>query len=88
MKTVSWGANKYGYTVQVWDGGQCVQDYSAGNNRHESSERISPDSPNAAPLTQLREWAIQTANEMAQEFDVPADQVSEDTDLVEEWIGG
>jgi len=88
MQSVIYAATRYGYAVQVANGGEIVHEYTAGNHRMESQTVTSPRSPNAVKLRQLRRWARQTANEIAQNQGVPADRVEYDTDLeatLKEW---
>ena len=67
MQTISYAATRYGYCVQVIDGGEVVYDYTAGNHRGESQTFVDPRSPNAVTLRQLKRWAKQTAGEIAKE---------------------
>ena len=81
MQSVSYAATRYGYCVQVLDGGQVVHEYSAGNCWQESQTVIAPVSQNAVKLRQLKRWAKQTAGEIAKERGIPAKQIEYDLDL-------
>ncbi len=67
MQTVIYAATRYGYCVQVNDGGEIVYEYSAGNCQQESQTVVAPSSRNAVSLRQLKRWAKQTAGEIAKE---------------------
>jgi len=79
MRTVSYAATKYGYYVTVDDGGTPIFEYTAGNSQHDSQAFIAPGSPGAVGRSQLRRWAKQTAEEMAEEL--LANRVEYDPDL-------
>ena len=79
MRTISYAATRHGYCVQVIDGGEVVYEYTAGNCRTESQAVIAPGSPGAVSRSQLRRWAKQTAEEMAEEL--LANRVEYDPDL-------
>jgi hypothetical protein len=81
MPSVLYAATRYGYCVQVIDGGQIVDEYSAGNCWQESSSVIDPSCPHAVPVPQLKHWAKQTAREIARERKIPAKQIAYDPDL-------
>ena len=81
MQTVIYAATKYGYAVQVVDGGEVVDEYTAGNHQLESQAVTTPRSRNSVKLSQLRRWAKQTAGEIAEKRGVPASQVEYDADL-------
>lgn len=42
MKGVIYAATRYGYCVQVIDGGEVVYDYTAGNHQRESQTAVDP----------------------------------------------
>ena len=79
MRTISYAATEYGYCVQVIDGGRPIFEYTAGNSQHDSQAFIAPGSPGAVSRLQLRRWAKQTAEEMADEL--LANRVEYDPDL-------
>ena len=79
MPSVIYAATRWGYSVQVIDGGQAVYEYTAGNCWKESQTVIAPGSPNAVNLRQLKHWAKQTAGEIAGERGIAA--VAYDPDL-------
>ena len=79
MPNVNYAATRWGYAVQVIDGGQIVYEYTAGNHQRESTAVIDPRSTNAVTLRQLRRWAKQTAGELANERGIR--QVQHDPDL-------
>jgi hypothetical protein len=81
MQTVIYAATRFGYTVQVIDGGQVVYEYSAGNCQKESQTIVDPGSPGAVRLSQLKRWARQTAREIANERGIPAERIAYDPDL-------
>ena len=68
MRTISYAATRYGYYVQVIDGGRPIFEYTAGNSQHDSQAFIAPDSAGAVSHSQVRRWARQTAEEMAEEL--------------------
>ena len=87
----SWTANAYGYTVTCQtDSGEEVATYSAGNNPRSSSpaDSLAADDPRAESLEDLRRYAQETAEEMAQEencadavFEGEADDEDPDGDM-------
>lgn len=81
MKHIIWGATEYGYSVQTIDDGEIVDEYTAGNNRCDSQSYVDLDSPNALPLATMRQFAEQTANEIAADKGIT--NVSEDADLTD-----
>lgn len=81
MQSVSYAANRYGYCVQVIDGGQVVYEYAAGNCWKESTTVIDPASPHAVRRYKLRFWAKQTAGQVAKERGIPPKQIAYDADL-------
>ena len=88
MQTVTYAATRYGYSVQVVDGGEIVHEYTAGNHQFESQVVTSPRSRNAVKLSQLRRWAKQTACEVATERGIPSNRVEYDANLeatLKEW---
>jgi hypothetical protein len=81
MQTVIYAATKYGYSVQVVDGNGIAYEYTAGNHQLESQTVTAPRSRNSVKLLQLRRWAKQTAQEIAEKRGVPASRVEYDADL-------
>ena len=81
MKSVIYAATRHGYSVQAIDDGEVVYEYVAGNCQKESTAIIDPSSTNAVKLSQLRRWAKQTADQIAEERGIPANQVEYDPDL-------
>ena len=79
MRTVSYAATRFGYVVQVIDNGEVISEYTAGNSQQDSQAFIAPGSPGAVSRSQLRRWAKQTAEEMAEEL--LANRVEYDPDL-------
>jgi hypothetical protein len=59
--------NKYGYSVRKNNGEEV---YSAGNCRFDSSTSatVNPESPEALSLDEIRKFAIQTGEEIAEEL--------------------
>ena len=81
MQTVIYAATRYGYAVQVVDGGDIAYEYTAGNHQLESQAVTAPRSHHSVTLPQLRRWAKQTAGEIAPERHIPASRVEYDPDL-------
>ena len=81
MRSVIYAAIRCGYCVHVIDGGEIVYEYTAGNHQRESQTSVDPRSPNAVNLRQLKRWARQTADQIAEERGIPANQVEYDPDL-------
>ena len=81
MKNVIYAANDQGYCVQVIDGGMVVYEYTAGNCQTESQTVLAPGSPVAVSRSQLRRWAKQTADQIANEWRIPLNRVEYDPDL-------
>ena len=50
MRSVIYAATRYGYYVQVIDGGEIVYEYTAGNHQKESQAVIDHSSPYAVRL--------------------------------------
>ncbi len=86
MQSVIYAATRYGYCVQVLDGGQVVYEYTAGNCWKESSSIIDPKSPHAVRRHQLRCWSRQTAGQIAKERGIPPKQIGYDADLENQVI--
>ena len=81
MSSVIYAATRCSYCVQVIDGGEIVYEYTAGNHERESQTFVDPRSPNAVNLRQLKRWARQTADQIAEERGIPANQIEYDPDL-------
>jgi len=81
MKSVIYAASDCGYCVQVIDGGQTIYEYTAGNHQGDSQTFVNPRSPNSVRLRQLKRWAKQTADQIAEERGIPANQIEYDPDL-------
>jgi len=81
MSSVIYAATRCGYSVQAIDGGEIVYEYTAGNHQKESQAVVDPRSPNAVNLRQLKRWAKQTADQIAEEREIPANQIECDPDL-------
>ena len=81
MQTVSYAATRYGYCVQVIDGGKIVYEYSAGNCWKESPTVIDLNSRHAVRRHQLRCWARQTAGKIAKERGILPKQITYDANL-------
>ena len=81
MQTISYAATSYGYCVQLIDNGEVVSEYAAGNCLTESQAVIAPGSPGAVSRSQLRRWARQTAEEVADEWRLRHEHVRYDPDL-------
>ena len=87
MQSVIYAATRYGYCVQVLDGGQVIYECSGGNCWRESPTIIDPESPHAARRHLLRCWAKQTAGRIAKERGIPPKQIEYDTDLESQFSG-
>ena len=83
-KTISYAANEWGYVVQVYDGGQPVEVYHAGNHNRDSQLTVVPGSINADSATTVMRYAFTTAMEMAREWKVAKKNVCYDSDLHDE----
>jgi len=81
MRTIAFAATRYGYCVQVIDGGMVVYEYTAGNCPTESQTVVAPGSPVAVSRSQLRRWAKQTADQIASDWRIPLNRVEYDPDL-------
>ena len=78
--SVIYAATRCGYCVQVIDGNEIVYEYTAGNHERESQSFVDPRSPNAVNLRQLKRWAKQTADQIANEWRIPLNRVEYDPD--------
>ena len=81
MKSVIYAATRHGYCVQAIDGGMVVYEYTAGNHQNDSQAILDPRSPNSVRLRQLKRWAKQTADQIAEERGIPTNQIEYDPDL-------
>jgi hypothetical protein len=79
---IIYGACPYGYTAQVVQDGEIVDEYTAGNSPFDSQGYINPDSPGAVSLRTLQVYARRTAQDLAEEWGVSPSSVSEDEDIV------
>ena len=79
MRTIIFAANSLGYCVQVIDNGEVIHEYAGGNCPTESQADLAPDSSGVISRSQLRRWAKQTAEKMAEEL--LANRVEYDPDL-------
>jgi hypothetical protein len=70
------------YRVDVYDGATLVDTYAAGNHPACSQSYLPLDDPQAVPLWQLREWARETAERLAEQHG--ATSVEYDDDLASE----
>ena len=88
--SIIYRVSKKGYWVLVFDtAGNAIHNYTAGNCHFDPQAYVSPGSPEAVPLNQIKEFAKQTASEIAGEFDVPESRirsVTDDEDETEESI--
>ena len=87
MQSISYAATRYGYCVQVLDGGRVIYEYTAGNCWKESTTTIDPGSPYAVRRYRLRAWAKQTAGQIAKERGIRPKQIAYDADLESQVIG-
>jgi len=76
-KAVTWYVNRYGYHIEVIDGGQTIHEYFAGNHPHDSAEVLDAEDLLAVPESQLREFAQSTAVQIAEEFNIPLSCIEE-----------
>ena len=81
MRTIIYAVTSMGYSVQVLDGSEVVYEYTAGNCQTESQAVLNPGSPGAVSRSQLRRWAKQTADQIANEWRIPLNRVEYDPDL-------
>ena len=81
MPNVIYAATRFGYCVQVIDGGDIVYEYTAGNHQGNRKPMWTLVRPNAVKPSQLRRWAKQTADQIAEERGIPVNQVEYDPDL-------
>jgi hypothetical protein len=65
----------------VIDDGTVIYEYTAGNCQIESKAVIDPGSPVAVSRSQLRRWAKETADQIAEERGIPTNQIEYDPDL-------
>jgi hypothetical protein len=77
MKAITWYANRYGYHIDVIINGKIAHDYSAGNHPYDSEEVLEPTDPIAIPEEQIRVFAVSTAKQLAEEFNVPVQDIEE-----------
>ena len=69
MGAVTYSVSASGYTVTVIDSqGNAVHEYNAGNSPLESSAVVSEG---GLPVETLEQYAIQTAQELAEEYGEP-----------------
>ncbi len=75
------------YEIYVLDPatGEDLDHHRGGNSPWESTITISADDPQALPFEKMREYALQTANEMAEEHDAAVDENIEIVDMEEMW---
>jgi len=66
---VSYEVKPTGYKVMVMNGRQLLHEYEAGNNPLDSSPEASVSAGSGLSQTTLREYARQTASELAEEWD-------------------
>jgi hypothetical protein len=68
-KIVIWGATERQYRVECYDPqtGEEIEVYTAGNSYGDSQAYL--DAEDGAGLEQMRAWAEQTAQEMAEDHD-------------------
>ena len=81
MNSVIYAATRHGYSVQVIDDGNVVYEYTAGNCPTESQTVLAPDSPGAVSRSQLRRWAKEMADQIANEWRIPLNRVEYNPDL-------
>lgn len=74
---VAYAANDYGYTVQVFDGSEILDEYNAGNSPHDSTA-VDHEAP--LTLATLRRMARRTARDIAAERGIVS--IEEDSDLL------
>lgn len=79
MPHVIFAASRWGYTVQVIDGGRIIHEYSAGNCWQDSPTVVHPC--NGVALSQLERWAEATAKDIAKERGIPVERIEYDPDL-------
>ena len=77
---IGWKANGWGYSVAVINTAksQAVYEYTAGNSPWDSQQSVAAEG--GVGEAQLKEWALQTAKEFANEIDLPQSVVFEEED--------
>lgn len=85
---IAWAANHRGYTVSVLNVNETVYEYNGGNCPWESTSYIDPADKDAIPLKRLRQYAKQTARELAEEYGLAEIRIEENTDLLDDEGAG
>jgi len=75
-KIVLWHVHDRGYVVNVMEDGEVVHEYTAGNSPLDSQVYVFPDE--GLSWAMLRQFAEQTAHEIARERNIPPQNVYED----------
>jgi len=66
MRCVRYAVHRVGYVVRVLEEGRIIYEYSAGNSPSDSQVYVAAG--DGLPESVLREYARQTAEELAREF--------------------
>jgi hypothetical protein len=85
MTTITYSYNEFGYEVLVWEDGKCIHEYHAGNHKFDSAQRTC-DPRWMVSVGQLRQFAAQTAREMAEGHGVPEKNI-QDAGYIEDGVG-
>jgi hypothetical protein len=81
MKIVTYCADSLGYTVQVTDNGELLDEYITGNCHGDSTSIVEPGSLGSVDVATLEKWAEVEALETAAKLGIDAKQVSYDPDM-------
>ena len=79
---INWAACELGYVVRVFKAGELIHEYKAGNDPLCSDSYL--EAHRGSGERKLKEYAKRSADALAKEHHVRADQVEEDEDLDEE----
>jgi hypothetical protein len=80
-RTIGYASNAWGYVVQVYENGNVIHEYRAGNHRGDSKQTVPLTSPWVEKPETLAKYAKQSALELATDFSVAKTDVQCDSDL-------
>ena len=86
---VEWNLTGTGYECRVWldiDEGAPEFECRQGNHPGCSTTELPPDHPRRVKDATLRKFAIQTAGELAKEYEIPPSRVFHDADTEKQMI--
>ena len=81
MKIVTYCADSTGYSVQVTDNGELLDEYIVGNCYGDSMSIVEPGSRGSVDVETLEKWAEAEALEVAVRFGIDPKHVSYDPDM-------